>query len=597
MANAGQIPTQVKASEHQRASDRVPAPLVIGITGHLDLRSDDLGPLSAAIKKKFLELKAEHRSTPLIVLSALAEGADRLAAEVALSSEVGARLFVPLPMEQTIYETDFHGESLTQFRTLLKRADGHLELPLVEGNTRDGIAQKGRQRDLQYESVGKYIVQKCQVLIALWDGVESDLVGGTSAVVKFQREGLPLARPISVDPPEGSPVYQIVTPHLGNPNPVGRAFDCNPLYPTSFKGDDQRAEKYFGRMFHRMDEFNGYAIAPDAVLSAKIAKSRKRLAQDLDEEKFSKETRADADRHALADAVALRFQAEKSRTERLLHGTVFFAFLFFVLFAHLSQHPVLMLVSLVLVVLAVVWRGRFRGRDGDTKFEDYRAMAEGLRVRFFWRLLCLPNSITDHYLSRQRSELDWIRNCFRGWDVLSDFDLDEPDSAEKLSASIAEVRRCWIADQQKYFRDASERDEKRLQWLEVWQYVLVGIALLVGAVIFGVVLQQSWPKLLHEGFFAEFSYKWTERFIILMDAALAGAALVHSYGNSMAYREHAKQYKRMENIFSYVSQILASVKNPETACQYMKKLGEEALRESADWVLLHRERPLDVPHP
>jgi len=39
--------------------------------------------------------------------------------------------------------------------------------------------------------------------------------------------------------------------------------------------------------------------------------------------------------------------------------------------------------SLVLVVLGGSWRAAFRKRDGDTKSEDYRVMAEGLRVRFF----------------------------------------------------------------------------------------------------------------------------------------------------------------------------------------------------------------------
>jgi hypothetical protein len=33
------------------------------------------------------------------------------------------------------------------------------------------------------------------------------------------------------------------------------------------------------------------------------------------------------------------------------------------------------------------------------------------------------------------------------------------------------------------------------------------------------------------------------------------------------------------------------------AVKCLKKLGREALEENGDWVLIHRERPLEMPHP
>jgi hypothetical protein len=65
----------------------------------------------------------------------------------------------------------------------------------------------------------------------------------------------------------------------------------------------------------------------------------------------------------------------------------------------------------------------------------------------------------------------------------------------------------------------------------------------------------------------------------------------------MAYREHAKQYTRMEGVFSRALSVFAGVNDQESAVACIKSLGREALRENGDWVLLHRERPLDVPHP
>ena len=58
-------------------------PLVLGVTGHRDLAHDDLPNLEAEVAKFIADLKRLCPGTPLVVLSQLAEGADRLAARVA----------------------------------------------------------------------------------------------------------------------------------------------------------------------------------------------------------------------------------------------------------------------------------------------------------------------------------------------------------------------------------------------------------------------------------------------------------------------------------------------------------------------------------
>jgi hypothetical protein len=594
MSGSGTSQASLGTEQPSSRLSEVKAPLVIGIAGHRDLRDEDLPTLSNAIKSIFLELKSQYKHTPLILLSALAEGADRLAAWVALSKDVGACLLVPLPMEQSIYEQDFDRDSLVEFRDLLSQAHGHLELPLVEGNTRQSIAQQGHERNLQYESVGKYIVQRSQILIALWDGVENNLMGGTAAVVRFQREGLPQSQ-YSLDPLEGFPVYQIVTPRKKNPTPEGKLFERVVTYPSSFEDDKHKARKYYGRMFHRIDEFNRYANDPSGSLRIEINKSKGYLIKDLDESRLSPESRADLERYALVDALALRFQAEKMRTERLLHIVVFAAFSLFVLFAHLTQHPLLLMLALLFVLFSSLWHGHIRSRDGDTRFEDYRVMAEGLRVRFFWQYVGLPDSVTDYYLGKQRTELDWIRNSFRGWDVLSDFAATEPSA--DIAERIKNVRRLWVDDQKSYFKRAAERDEDRLKRIEVWSKYLVYCSLAVAVGLLGFVIREWWHRVPVRAMFASFKYEDEDIPVVIVDITLAGAALLHNYANGTAYREHVKQYKRMEGIFRQMSNILDATNDPGIDRKMVKKLGEEALRESADWVLLHRERPLDVPHP
>ncbi len=98
-------------------SERIP--LVFGVSGHRDLLPADLPKLHGHLQQIFSRFRAAYPSTPFKLITPLAEGADRLAAEVALEGEVG--LLVPLPMRQREYERDFATEaSLSEFRALLE---------------------------------------------------------------------------------------------------------------------------------------------------------------------------------------------------------------------------------------------------------------------------------------------------------------------------------------------------------------------------------------------------------------------------------------------------------------------------------------------
>ena len=82
-----------------------PLPLIVGVTGHRDLRPEDLHALEGLVRRVIEEVKDAHPHTPLLLLSPLAEGSDRLVARVAL--ELGVRLVVPLPLPLELYEQDF----------------------------------------------------------------------------------------------------------------------------------------------------------------------------------------------------------------------------------------------------------------------------------------------------------------------------------------------------------------------------------------------------------------------------------------------------------------------------------------------------------
>jgi len=183
------------------ALDVEKVPFVVGVTGHRDLNPGDLVSLQAAVEKLLREIKDRHESATIVLLSPLAEGADRIAAKAAYA--LGIPVVVPMPMPQDEYEHDFP-KSVKEFRDLVHGAYHSFELPLVEGNTRANIGYKAHgykpHRDRQYQALGQYIARHCQELIALWDGIPADGGGGSeaAAIVQYERDGVEQAELIAI---------------------------------------------------------------------------------------------------------------------------------------------------------------------------------------------------------------------------------------------------------------------------------------------------------------------------------------------------------------------------------------------------------------
>ncbi len=615
-----------KASSGGR--ERFLLPLVIGVTGHRDLREKDCAQLEARVRQIFTELQVQYPNTPLFLLSPLAEGADRLVAQVALEKDV--HLLVPLPMRRELYEQDFKTEtSRDEFDKLLQQADRWFELPLVEGNREEEVQQSGPVRDRQYAQVGAYIVLHSQILVALWDGRYSSQVGGTSEIVRFQLQGVPepYAPPNALlDEPQKGPVYHIVTPRLNTPNPVERPFELHILSDENaaregqhteqvHSGKGARNDKHFGKqhefqsILHHLDSFNQDASNLMPRLAEKLKQSKAYLLDGMDITALPVTLKNSlsryAERYAIADSLALFFKNQSWVTLRFLFGLVFFAVLCFNTYAHLvpegngGLRAFFLLLYLALLVTAyTIWYYRVSRKGYKNKYLDYRALAEGLRVQFFWCLAGVSDSVASHYLRKQRSELDWIRNSMRTANVLCEADNGVNDT-ENAPGSFREVReychhlllKHWVDAQRKYFTAASSRDHEKQETNERWVHVcfLIGI----GVATLLLILQLASP------FLQSLNQELLQALLIVtMSLLLILAALRESYADKMAFAEQVKQYQRMSRLYEVAFyRLRASLEqgNSRDAERVIYELGEEALTENGDWVLLHRTRRITVP--
>ncbi len=151
--------------------------VIVGVTGHRFLA--EVAKIITGIDAALRQIEASFSGKHLVIISPLAEGADQLVARRVLARP-GARLIVPLPLARADYVTDF--ESPETFLNLLEQADEVIELPPAP------------TRNQAYEAASRYVLDNCDVLIAVWDGKAAQGQGGTGEIVALARQrGLPLA--------------------------------------------------------------------------------------------------------------------------------------------------------------------------------------------------------------------------------------------------------------------------------------------------------------------------------------------------------------------------------------------------------------------
>ena len=166
----------------------VPFVLAVGVTGHrVDMLPQGSIPLLRErirdVLKQIKEagcalIEAERGSFAefeprLRFVSPIADGADQIAAEVAL--ELGWELQAILPFERQAYRDSLAtADARGRFDMLVGRAACLLELP---GNPTHGLDA--------YVMTGRATVAHCDVLIAVWDGLPPRGRGGTGEVVQL----------------------------------------------------------------------------------------------------------------------------------------------------------------------------------------------------------------------------------------------------------------------------------------------------------------------------------------------------------------------------------------------------------------------------
>jgi len=535
--------------------------LSIGVTGHRDLIAAEEPALREQVRAFFQQLSDDFPDLQLQLLTPLAEGADRLVTGVA--HEMGVPFTAVLPMSQEIYEKDFdEEESLILFRQQLDAAQSVISLPPYNGIDPTYIESHGPMRDQQYVQAGVFISNHCQVLLTLWDGLEAQHEGGTADVLHYHLTGM-LARPGRREESpnllaenENDLAYHIVCSRKQNDG--APALEMEPRAPRWITAhfepaQEDRMPAAYRLMLQRLVQFgqdiNRFSEAIDrqsySLLSEQGVLAVPPSIRDVDRS------------FGAADWLAIHYRKRVSAGLLATHIIAVLMGLSFILYSELDGLDWLVLVFLALFfggVALYLWSER---RQWHRKYLDYRALAEGLRVQVYWLISGVVDTSSiefayDNFLQKQDVDLGWIRHVMRSASLAQDRE-DHPDPSWVDWVITHWVGRPGDPDGQlDYYQNKASLKEMAFRRTELLGNISLWLGIALAVVLYAATgrLQQIQHQIL----------------LVLMGVLPLFAAIRSAYS-------HQKDIEKKKQI--------------------LRALGNAALEEHAEWILMHRERPLE----
>jgi hypothetical protein len=597
-----------------------------GISGHRMLPdgADEwvtkaLDELFAETRKTVQQLWSDHRElfcgeTPVLrMISPLAEGADRLAAKVALKS--GFALDCPLPFARDLYESDFKSEtSRATFHHLLAQAANVFELDETRGEN-DARA---------YESAGLLTLRQCDILIAVWNGEAAQGRGGTGDVV---------ARAIAAN----VPVIWIHSEKEGPPKILQRSLSDtrDPSVPAGEAGDGASLAEMLRTMLlpprdprrhvrrppsRRLGDYwrekqvtftlaLAFALLQVVFLIRGLRASDVRIADYLASAREQWRVYwqllppiSAPSRRKLANVLEPAFawaDGLASYYVRLYRSSYVLSFALSALAVAASlaglwqgvRHDYLIGAELLLMFTVVLIVSTGAGQSWHDRWIDYRHLAELLR---HMRVLTLTGSSTLEI--REAAHADdsghdsgaaWVGWYYRA--IVRDIGMAGVCAGPAYNKAVVElVRKTELREQMLYHRAVQESSHKLDRQLDAMGILLFSLAAVVCAMFLA-----DWH--LHWGLDA---YTKTETFLTAflpsLGAAIYGIRVQGEFGRVARRARHMQE--QLSEIDDAMQKDLAKSSITLSRASFLTERAARAMAlDVTDWRFVFREKPLTLP--
>ena len=283
-----------------------------------------------------------------------------------------------------------------------------------------------------------------------------------------------------------------------------------------------------------------------------------------------------------ADWLAIHYQKLTLRALRATHVLALLMGVTYIAYSDVVPLRIFLYAFLGFFVLATALYALGKRRAWHRKYLDYRTLAEGLRVQFYWAAAGVGSGnkskyTHDTFLQTQDPDLGWIRNVMR----VAGTECDASDYRE--AAGLEFTLREWLGERDSgqlgYFRRKGDEKVRRFRRTER----MAKLAFWAGfaAIAFFILMSTELEGMLRDPL------------VVLMGVMLLSVGIRQSYGDSIADAELIKQYEFMFRIFNNARRRIDASESDEEKRRILRVLGEAALGEHAQWLLMHRERSLE----
>jgi len=571
----------------------------IGVTGHRDIRPDDVETLRQKSTEFLTHLQTSMPGTGITVISGLAEGADRIFAEAALALDMDVEAVLPMPLLH--YKNDFEESSCSDLERLLNNEKVLcIELALTPGLGSNESSWPQGARDALYANLSEDLRFRSSMLIAFWDGTFNQLKGGTGDTLSIYLD-LPAGK--DANKPEfieagtaqldGEPLVYWIPVHRSSDEQALSSDATVVQKPRwlSTAGENIRCWASMPSDFEQeLSQFNSFNQQYTELNNRQSLVSYGNLLDDCtdtlgkDAGPFEATDRA----YVMADSLALYHQTRSDRLFKLFSMMAATMGLFFLVYAKLAAVQWLLIGYLALFFGGVYLNKRGGNKEWFTRHLVYRCLAETLRVRFYLNLAGAHNRVDIQELLQTTGisnfqGFSWIRYVLRSTrPVPSDL---QPGVAD---ARIEAARVNWIEDQANYFHRKTHglhRHHHKLEKIKQW---VVG-----GLVVAAIILVFFKKTLVGIDLGGHLTLKTL--LIFFMGLLPFWLGVWEIYQNKMAIKELMWQYRNQWKRFASVDELLKQSCQIAFQRDTIARLGEISIIENCLWIIQRYHRDHEPP--
>lgn len=535
-------------------------PIVIGVTGHRDLRQQDIPLLRRTVHTELEKLKTEYPHSEFIMLNSLASGADTLCAEEALG--LGISLVCPLPMDADEYCKDFSGDEPAAFDDLLSKADEVFVAPHIEPE-QDG-------RDYLYRQAGIYVAAHSHVLLALWDGSPAKPNGcGTAEAVSFMLHGgYDGAGSCFHTENDGAVI------HIRTSRESGRD-----RFPVSVRLLENKTGS-LREVLKMTDCYNAEALETEGNADMLILQS------DLDN--ADNHTKRLHEVYRTADALAMHFQKKYLNAIRCFSIFGMLLVVLFLLYDELECNLFLIGYGLLIAIYAATYFITSKGKS-HAKYLQYRVLSETMRTQFYLCAVGLNDDIGNFFTWTQKYESTWIREAVSV--------LLIGKTPQRIVSDEA-VEALWIDGQLAYHKNALKRNshKRRINQKTAGSLLIASVALFILVLILEFTFSYSMERPIFSDVFPHIfmhhaGQVFTLRSLlkIILGGISAFTAFLTNYYGKLSLERKATDNEKMAALYSVAKDRLEH--GTSESARVFLELAREELVECGNWYSYCQESP------